>query len=387
MNYINPETDANTSQDAKEGREYIVIKDGRGGEHKAINFDWEGHAPKTGIVEVIPLKFAKGYNNAVRHHNEVTFGRNTDKKQGYIIGAPQAFDKDGFITWKRFTLRGAEFLDLSVRAEREKWICIKYGPFLKGSPNFINSSKTVYEAVDKEREANSFKLSRRSRISASEIAGNLVGESLKDMALAIGFDPKSMSEDQLWMEVVKFAENTTKDRITGKTGSDMFLEIYNSETRADLVTLKRAISTGVVTITPALGYSWNGHTLGFTEADATVFIRQNNSIRSTIDALSRKTQTSSTQNHESAKAVINAPSANEERLRRELEDALARLNALTEKNESAAGDNDSELEDLLAEGHRLEIKGIHLIAKNKSLEERKLAIKAKIESVKNQSFS
>ena len=154
------------------------------------------------------------------------------------------------------------------------------------------------------------------------------------------------------------------------------------------VTVKPVVdSTGVVTITPALGYSWNGHTLGFTEADATVFIRQNNSIRSTIDALSRKTQTSSTQNHESAKAVINAPSANEERLRRELEDALARLNALTEKNESAAGDNDSELEDLLAEGHRLEIKGIHLIAKNKSLEERKLAIKAKIESVKNQSFS
>lgn len=112
MNYINPETDTNTSQEAKEGREYIVIKDGRGGEHKVINFDWEGHAPKTGIVEVIPLKLAKGYNNAMRHQNEVTFGRNTDKKHGYIIGSPQAFDKDGFITWKRFILRGAEFLRL-----------------------------------------------------------------------------------------------------------------------------------------------------------------------------------------------------------------------------------------------------------------------------------
>lgn len=230
-------------------------------------------------------------------------------------------------------------------------------------------------------------MARRSRISASEIAGNLVGESLRDMALALGFDPKSMSEDQLWMEVVKFAENTTKDRITGKTGSEMFLEIYNSETRNDLVILKRAVSTGVVTITPALGYSWNGHTLGFTEADAVVFIRQNNSIRSTIDALSRKTQNVSTQNHETARAVINAPSANEERLRRELEEALAKLNALTEKVESASADTDSELEDLLAEGHRLEIKGIHLISKNKPLEERKLAVRSKIESVKNESFS
>ena len=123
------------------------------------------------------------------------------------------------------------------------------------------------------------------------------------------------------------------------------------------------------------------------EADATAYIRQNQSIRSTIDALSRKTQSGSTQAHEMAKKVIHEETDKEKLLRRELEDALARLKAMEGASETALKESDSELDDLIAEGNRLNIKGIHLIAKGKSLEDRKAAIRAKIDTLKNESFS
>lgn len=390
MNNLNPMTETNASQEAKEGREYKVIKDGRGGEHRVINFDWEGHAPKKGLVEVIPLKMAKGYNNAVRHQNEVNFSRYINRNGEYHVGVATGFDRDGFITWKRFTVRGAEFLDLSIKADREKWICMKYAPFMKGSPNFLNSTKTVYEAVDKEREANNFIMARRVRIKASEIAGSLVGEELSDMALALGLDPKSMSPDALWVEVVKYAENTIKDRATGKTGAETFLEIYNSESRQDMVILKRAISTGIVAQTPANGINWNGHVLGYSEPDAVAFLRQNQSIRASIDMLSRKTQSGSTQAHEAAPVVLDEESAKIKRLQQELADKERQILELSRKAAEAdatevLSNGDTEIAELLEEGKRLGLKGFHMIGRGKSDDERKLLMKEKLAEHKNMS--
>lgn len=390
MENLNPTTETYSSQEAKEGREYIIKKDGKGGEHKLINLAWEGHAPFTGIVEIIPLKIAKGYNNAIRHQNEVKFSTFTDKVTGMRVGVPNpGYDKDGQLTFKRLSVSGAEFLDLAIRTDRERWICIKYSSFLKGSPNFLMSSKTVYEAVDKERDNKNYFLARKLRIKAGEIAGTLWGEELIDMGLALGFDPKTMSTDTLSRLVIEFAENAEKDRVTRKTGSERFMEIYGSETRLELTILKRGLSTGVLAETVKDGINYNGLTLGFNESEAVRYLREHPSTKTSIDIQSRQIQNTSTQTHAKATVVVvkDDNQAKMERLERELAETKAKLQEksdvlLEAESEAVIVTENPEYAALLAEGKSL-FKGAHLIGKNlPDLNDRIPLLRKKIEDFK-----
>lgn len=388
MENLNPETETNSSQVAKEGREYKIIKDGKGGEHKVINFDWEGYAPREGMVELVPLKFAKGYDNAIRHQNEASMSRMPDKKTGMINGIPSGFDKDGFILYKRLTVRGAEFLDLSDDNQRKKWICIKLGPFLKGSPNFQTQSKTVYESVDKEKQAVEFFKHRKLKRKATEIAESLHGQELIEVAIMIGKDPKQYSTTMLEMEVINFADNPEK--INGKTGAERFLEAYNSDTKVELIVLKRGLSVGILTENLNQGINYNGISLGFTEFEAVNYLKNHPATLTSIDIQSRQKQDTSTQAFQPAKisAIKDEKDAVIERQRKELEEMQARLSKVSEsaleaKAESDIASIDPELDELIKEAKRLLIPAPWLIGgKNCTIEVRKEKIQDKITEAK-----
>ncbi len=387
MENLNPETETNSSRMAKEGREYKTIKDGKGGEHRVINFDWEGYAPREGVVELVPLKFAKGYANAVRHQNEASMSRIPDKKNGVIIGIPSGFDKDGFILYKRLTVRGAEFLDLSDENQRKKWICIKLGPFMKGSPNFQTQSKTIYEAVDKEKQAVDFHKNRKLKRKAGEIAESLHGEELVEVATMIGLDPKQYSTTMLEMEVIKFAENPEK--VNGKSGAERFLEAYNSDTKVELIVLKRGLSVGILTENLNQGINYNGIPLGFSEFEAVTYLKGHPATLTSIDIQSRQKQDTSTQAFQYAKVnvVKDEKDAVIERQRKELEEMQARLSKVSEsvleaKSESDIATIDPVLDELIKEAKRLLIPAPWLIGKNDSIEVRKKKIEDKITEAK-----
>lgn len=371
----------------KEGVDYIVVTDGNGGEIKLLNLENPELAPFEGIVELVPLKFAKGFGNAIRHQNEASFRCIRDKRTGWLIGIPlPGFQgKNREIQFERFTVRSAEFLDLSIPKDRLKWICIKNGPFLKGSPNFQSQSKTIYEAVDKERQATEFHANRRTKRKASEIAESLHGQELIDMAIALGLDPKILSTTQLEMEVIKFAENPNREN--GKTGAERFLEIYNSDSRLELTILKRAISVGIVSENLNQGINYNGVSMGFTEFEALQFLKKSPQLLNSIDLQSKTRNDASTQAFATAPAPVkDEKDAVIERMKKEMAEMQARLAKTSEIAAEAVAANDvkaidSELSDLIEEAKRLGIKAPHLIGRNDEEEVRKQKIRDKINEV------
>lgn len=375
---------------AEEGVDFITVTDGNGGQVKIMNLEHEMYAPREGVVEVAPLKFAKGLYGAIRHKNDVTFRCIRDKSTGWMVGVPMPGfrGKDKAIEWEPFKISNTEFFDLSVPKQRLKWICIKHSSFLKGSPNFLSQTKTVYEAVDRERQAEQARINRKSKRKALDLAESLVGEELIEMAIACGIDPKLFSTRMLEEEVVKFVEDPTK--VNGKTGADRFLDIYYSESKHELVTIRRALSVGILMETPNNGISYNGVTLGFGEAEAVSYLRGHQSTLVSIDTQSRMKQSASTQAFEPAApkqtAVKDEKDIALEKMKRENEELQARLAKLSEAaiEKSAAkdlSDIDPELKSLMDEAKSLGLKD-HLIGRNDVPEVRKQKLRDKISEAK-----
>lgn len=370
------------NQVLEEGVAFITKRDGNGGEIQIINLNWDGWCPREGMVELTPLKFGKGLGNVNRHQNEASFKTTKDKRYGFIIGiAMPGYGRDKEIQFERISVKGVEFLDLSNKREREKWICIKLGPFLVGSPNVSSQSKTRYMCVDKEKESKDFRLNLRKKDEAYGIAKALVGTELIEMGVALGMDVKLVSEETLWMNIVKLVQNEVRDQITKKTGAEVFIEIYNSDVKKETVILKRGLSTGVLTHSITDGViQYNGLPLGHTENEAIQYLKNNPTTRASIDMLSSKTSNQSTQVKASVSAVnveanetIKRQSDEMAELRKQLADMQAKQSG--EPNEEGIR---SELEELLAKGKQMDIKGIHALAKNKSEAERIQAVKDKI---------
>lgn len=374
----------------KEGVDFVIVRDGNGGEIKLLNLENDDLAPREGIVELVPLKYAKGVNGKLRHENQATFSVIRDKRTGWLIGIPlagyQGANKE--IKFEKIVITGSEFLDLSIPKQRLKWICIKNSPFLKGSPNFLHSSKTVYEAVDRERQSVEFFVDRKNKRKAVDIAENLHGPELIDMAIALGLDPNSMSTIQLEMAVIKYAENPEK--VNGKNGAERFLEIYNSDTRLELIILNRGIKTGVVSLTRIDGYTYNGVSMGFSEFEAVQFLKKNPQLLNSIDLRSKNVDDSSTKVADSTpKPVVKDEKDIElERLKRE----LAEARAMAAKSNSIAAEAvaskdieeiDPELAELLKEAKQLSIKAYHLIGKNDEDGIRKEKLRKKIQEAKS----
>ena len=374
---------------AKEGVDFIIVRDGNGGEITLLNLENDELAPREGIIELVPMKLSKSLRGTLRHENRATMTSIRDKATGWLIGIPLAGyqGRDKEIKFERLIVQGAEFLDLSIPKQRLKWICIKNGPFLKGSPNFQSQSKTIYEAVDRERQATEFHLNRKNKRKASEIAESLHGQELIDMCLALNLgSPKTMSTSQLEMAIINFAENTNKTN--GKTGAEIFLEVYNSDTRLELTILNRAITTGVVTLTRTDGYTFNGVPLGFSEFEAVQFMKKSPQLLNSIDLRSKNIN----DNTEQAFAKTEVPVVKDEkdavieRMQKEMAEMQARLSKANEiaadvVAEKVVNEVDSELGGLIAEAKRLGIKAPHLIGRNDDELVRKQKIRDKISEV------
>jgi len=233
LNLFNLGTQKNTDTKIEEGVHYKILKDGHGVEHRIFNFENKDLCPREGIVEIEPLTIA----NRHRHPNNVGWTVIHDKELGVEVGIPLGIDaKTKNIIWTKFKVTEGETLDLSIPTQAMRWAVIKRSHFLITSPNFNTASKTRYRAVDKEKEAEVFELSRRTRRKAADIAEGLHGSNLEDYGRNCGFDPKAMSAKTLWVEVVKFAEKNP----------EKFMEIHLSDTREELTVLNRGLAMGVL---------------------------------------------------------------------------------------------------------------------------------------------
>lgn len=212
----------------EEAPDFFIEEDGNGGKYRVMNLDHPKWAKFEGMVELTPLKIPRGVTNPntgiapTRHESHITLSNFVDKKTKYFVGIPTGRDEKGKIIWSNISFKGTEWLDLSDRDQRRKFVIFLHSPFYKKSPNFQLSCKNVYDIVDREAQNEQFFVERNQRLEAGAVAARLRGEELTDMALALGFDPNTMTKSDLTRKVVEFAESSERDRKTGKTGSQMF---------------------------------------------------------------------------------------------------------------------------------------------------------------------
>ena len=381
----------NSSQSAKEVSDTITLKDRNGYEHVVINMDNPKYAAFEGIVELIPTKYSKGITNAngsgsFRHKAQISWSVVKDRNSQMLIGVTNGFDpKTGEIRWQKQVVSDVEFLDLAIPAHRRKFICIKYGPFLETSPNFNSTSKTTYRMVDKEKEAVEYMVSRRKRASAAKIAEALQGEELAEFALLLGLDPKFMSPAQLYMDVLKYAEDDRK--INGKSGAERFMEVYEGANRNELIILKRGMSVGIVVESPN-GIQFNGIVIGHTDTEAANYLKNNPATAVSIDTQSKSKQSYSKSSVAGSEPVNEKLSENE-LLKRQLAELSKENNALkaAELEKASMGElskEDSELATLIADAKSIGVSSPHLIARNKLPEERKAALEAAIQKARTE---
>jgi hypothetical protein len=339
----------------KENVHYKLFKDGNGVEYKIVNFENPEICPREGIVQLHPLRLT------TRHENRVGFKQVIDRRTGIIYGIPTGINaKTKELEFMKINLRDSETLDLTNPVDAMKWTVIRNSFFVEGSPNLTGKAK--YKVFDVERNAINYLNNRAQKRKAVDIAEGLTGEQLVDMARNLGIPPENNSIPTMHMEVIKKSEDNPK----------LFMEIWDSPTRVQLTILKRALSVGVVTFDPAIGYNYNGAPLGQNEAMAVEYLREYPSTCQAIDILSKK------QEDDGVKAMATAverPVLDDKDARiAKLEAELAAREAILNDLSAVKIVEDSSIhQKYLEEGKRLGIKGVHMIKSLDKLKEKVLS--------------
>lgn len=330
-----------------------------GDSYKLLNLEHDSLAPRQGLVEVKPIKVTK------RHDNNVGFRLLNDKERDCLIGIPINFDhKTSAPMWQKIVISNFETFDLSIKSQRQEWIAFKNSPFytdkingVEQNPDFDSGMKAQYRAIDKEREANMFARARKEKRRAEDIADALLDypDQLNETALALGLDPKSLSTQRLWMEVVKFAIDRSED----------FMKIHNSDTKAELAVLKRGLLTGILHDSLGEGINFNGLTLGHNEQECLSFLKAQPQTMASIDALNRKKdkETDGSMKKSTPVTEANASDILKEKKIKDLEERLAALTSTKaeDMSEQVLDNIDPERSDLIKRGNRLNVKGVHKI--------------------------
>lgn len=366
-NIFIPSTKKNSAGESiQEDVEFVFWKNPKTGQDfKLLNLENDALAPREGLIELRPKKIT------ARHDNNVGFGLLNDKEYDCYLGIPVTFDHEsGKPIWQKITLSNYEVYNLAIKSQRQEWIIVSRCPYytdvingVEQNPNFDSGMKAQYKAIDKEREADQFARMRQVKRKAEDIAEALLDypKELEETALMCGLDPKAMSKQRLWAEVVKYAESKPEE----------FMKIYKSDTKVELAVLRRGLLTGVLHESLSEGTNFNGLTLGHTQEQCLAYLKEHPQTLASIDALSRKTDKETLASNP-AKNSITESNAKEIALANKVKELEARLAAVSEtKIEELSGNIldkiDPEYSTLLAEAKRLNVKGAHLVKDKEKL--------------------
>lgn len=340
---------------------YIEVKDGHGNMEKQLNFNNEEVCPKTGLIELIPLKERKF------QENRVSFRRVFDRETGASIGIPTHIDpKERTWVYKQITLVGRRIFDLSNKNDREEWACIKYSPYLEGSPNQDRNAPPIYKVYDKEKQALENIAKTKVKRRAEHYADKLEGEFLDNMLKACGIGTAGLSEIMKQAAIIQFAESEP----------ETFLKHYDSPTRQESFILKQAVDFDIVQSDQNTGFIYRTIQLGLTEPEAVLYLRNHPNISTAIESLVLQKKEDTVKSN----TVVKQPKSSDAELKA-AQDKIAELEARLKKQsetniEVASGQSlegdapDPELETLKARAKDLKIQGWHLANDKDKLREK-----------------
>lgn len=331
---------------------YVIITDGNGSKERVINFDNEEICPKQGLIEVIPLKERKGFENNVK------FRRVKDRATQCWIGIPEGINDDTKkITYQLITVIGRRIYDLSNEKDRKEWICIKYSPYLQGSPNQDRNGAPLFKVYDKEKQAVENLQKTRLKRKAAVIADVLEGEDLNDMLRACGIGVAGLSEIMKLNAITQFADENP----------DIFLKHWESPLRQEAFILKQAIEFDLIQVDNNIGLIYRTLSLGLTEQEAVIYLKEHPNVSTAIQTLVMQKKEETQKSNSTVEKSVNTGNDALDAANKEIEELKAALKKQANKSieevtgKSLDGDvEDPELETLRAIAKEKGIKGWHL---------------------------
>lgn len=258
---------------AKENPLFTVVKDGNGIEHKIANFNNPIVCPQSGIFTIEAIRKGK------HKQADVGFTVTRDPESGIIYGILNDVDyKTRELRFRRIRLGDMEQYDCSIASDRAMWCAVSHSLFLEGSP-LLGRRKPLYKMHDREEDARRIIRTSKDKRRAAEIAENLVGSDLYDMAINLGKSTEHNSFSVLLAEVIKEAELNPKN----------FLDIYENSNREIITVFNRCRAVGLIETDLQNGFMWKkSYPLGMSEAAAHATIIKNPQLLMTMDMESKE---------------------------------------------------------------------------------------------------
>lgn len=340
---------------------YVEQKDGYGNIERQLNFDNPKVCPRKGLIELIPLKERKGFEN------RVTFRRVLDKESRTWIGIPTHVDPSTkLFIYQPITIIGRRVYDLTNDKDAKEWACIKHSPYLEGSPNQDRNGPPIYKVYDKEKQAAENLQRTRFKRRAEQVADTLNGQDLDDMLRACGIGTASMSEIMKLNAITQYAESEP----------ETFLKHWESPTRQEAFILKQAVDFDIIQNDQNVGFVYRTIGLGLTEQEAVQYLKEHSNISQAIQTLILQKKEDSVKSN----IVSDVPKATaKDADLNAANDRIKQLEAMLEKQalntiEAASGKSlegkspNPNLDTLKAQAKALKIKGWHLMTDEAKLE-------------------
>ncbi len=249
---------------------YVEVKDGYGNPERQLNFNNPKVCPRQGLIELVPLKERKGFDN------RVSFRRVLDKETRTWVGIPTHIDpKEKTFVYIPITLIGRRTYDLTNEKDAKEWACIKYSPYLEGSPNQDRNGPPIYKVYDKEKQAVENLQKTRAKRKAENVADGLSGDHLNDMLRACGIGTTGMSEIVKLNAITQFAESNP----------ETFLKHWESPTRQEAFILKQAVEFDIIQNDINIGFVYRTINLGLNEQEAVNYLKDHATISNAIETL------------------------------------------------------------------------------------------------------
>lgn len=235
---------------------------------------------RKGHVILRPIRSRKNTKGEDVNHQVLSF--RGFQKDGLWYGIPIGRNADGTYKFKRINIDGHHHYNLEIEQDAKEWHIVRNHPAICTDDTKMNPRMHIFMVQDIENDAEKAIKKTNNSIKAIEIinAPDMSDRKLRDIARLFAID------------TVNNSSTVIKNMLYEKalTNPDAFLETMRDPEELDIkVIIKRALSVGLINLTPDKGYLLrNSIPLGPTEGSVVLSLRKDKQMLVLLDQESKQ---------------------------------------------------------------------------------------------------
>ena len=269
-------------------------------EQKLVDFST---MERKGNVILKPLRSKKSTDGKDLNSNIVSFRGFRDPNTDTWYGIPIGRNQDGTFKFKRIVIDGHRHYNLALEQDAKEWHVVRHHQCICADGN--PSRNHFFIVIDTERDADKKVTDTLKAVDAIQFINDpkLTEVKIRDFARLFGID--TMNNSYIVIKSLLFEKAMTKP--------EYFMGIVDNEEERDImVVIKRALATGIITMTPDKGYMFkNSIPLGSTEGAIVNTFRKDRTMMVHVDMESKQKDRFYVAEEKEKKAVepVKAPTA------------------------------------------------------------------------------